>query len=30
MHAMGEHVLIDDVLVAARIYLHAALTLCAA
>jgi acetylornithine deacetylase/succinyl-diaminopimelate desuccinylase-like protein len=30
MHAMGEHVLIDEVLVAARIYLHAALTLCAA
>jgi acetylornithine deacetylase len=29
MHAMGEHVLIDDVLVAARIYLHTALTLCA-
>jgi acetylornithine deacetylase/succinyl-diaminopimelate desuccinylase-like protein len=29
MHAMGEHVLIDDVLVAARMYLHTALTLCA-
>ena len=30
MHALGEHVLIDDVVTAARIYLATALELCAA
>jgi acetylornithine deacetylase/succinyl-diaminopimelate desuccinylase-like protein len=28
MHAIGEHVLLDDVVTAARIYLTAALDLC--
>jgi acetylornithine deacetylase/succinyl-diaminopimelate desuccinylase-like protein len=30
MHALGEHVLIEDVLTAARIYLDVALKLCTA